>query len=88
IGGRYTNDVRNATFQNYNPFYFVFGGGVGTFNTGPVDLGTQGAAYGASGTPLRYSGSKVTWSAGLNYKPDTRTMIYGKVSTGYKAGGF
>ena len=87
-GARYTHDVRNANFQNYNPFYYVFGGGVGTFNTGPVDLGSQGAAYGATGTPLHYGGSRFTWSAGLDYKPDAGTLVYGKVSTGYKAGGF
>jgi iron complex outermembrane receptor protein len=30
----------------------------------------------------------VTWLAGLNYQPNTDTLLYGKVSTGYKAGGF
>jgi iron complex outermembrane recepter protein len=32
--------------------------------------------------------SKMTWLAGINYKPDADTLVYGKVSTGFKAGGF
>lgn len=31
---------------------------------------------------------KVTWRAGLDYDLDTRSLLYGVVSTGYKAGGF
>lgn len=32
--------------------------------------------------------NKTTWTAGLNYKPDSSTLYYAKVSTGFKAGGF
>jgi iron complex outermembrane receptor protein len=31
---------------------------------------------------------ETTWLAGLNYKLDPDTLIYGKVSTGFKGGGF
>ena len=31
---------------------------------------------------------KVTWRAGLDYDLDRRSLLYGVVSTGYKAGGF
>lgn len=32
--------------------------------------------------------SKVTWKLGLDYDLDSRTLVYGSVATGYKAGGF
>lgn len=32
--------------------------------------------------------NKVTWRAGLDYDLDTYNLLYGTVSTGYKAGGF
>ncbi|MBO6703926.1 MAG: TonB-dependent receptor [Pseudomonadales bacterium] len=32
--------------------------------------------------------SSTDWSLGLDYRPDDTTMYYGKVSSGYKAGGF
>ena len=75
VGGvRYTKDRRSATFFNYG---FAF-------NSGYVQLtGTPPIAV-----PLYYSGDKITWTGGLNYKPNKDTLIYGKVSTGYKAGGF
>ncbi|EGY02559.1 TonB-dependent receptor [Nitrospirillum viridazoti Y2] len=88
VGGRYTSDVRTATFANFNPFYYVFSGGTGAYNTGPTDLSGVASSIGASRLPLHYEGSKFTWLAGLNYKLDADTLIYGKVSTGFKAGGF
>jgi iron complex outermembrane receptor protein len=38
--------------------------------------------------PLKVNDSKVTWLIGLNYKPSDRTLVFAKVSTGFKAGGF
>jgi iron complex outermembrane receptor protein len=32
--------------------------------------------------------NKVTWLAGVNYEPDADTLLYAKVATGFKAGGF
>ncbi len=32
--------------------------------------------------------SNVSWRAGLNWKPDTSTMLYGNVTKGFKAGSF
>jgi iron complex outermembrane receptor protein len=37
---------------------------------------------------LRSSDDKFTWLGGLNYKPDADTLVYAKISTGFKAGGF
>ncbi|WP_245653653.1 TonB-dependent receptor [Novosphingobium rosa] len=87
-GGRYTHDVRNATFRAFNPFYYAFAGGTGAYNTGPINLAPLASQIGYSDVPLHYAGSKATWLAGINYKPNTRTLVYAKVSTGYKAGGF
>ncbi|MEG3765282.1 TonB-dependent receptor [Alteromonas sp. 14N.309.X.WAT.G.H12] len=44
-----------------------------------------------NGDTLNYADrefSKVTWKLGLDYDLDSRTLVYGSVATGYKAGGF
>lgn len=82
VGARYTWDKREGMFNN-------FGSGIGNSasplnNTGPVPI---------TAAPLSVSrpsakAEKFTWLAGLNYKPDDDTLVYAKVSTGFKAGGF
>ncbi|OYZ45702.1 MAG: TonB-dependent receptor, partial [Novosphingobium sp. 16-62-11] len=85
VGGlRYTDDKRSALYKDY-------GGAIANpsnplFNTGSVRPASLG-------TPLRNltlgsAADKLTWLAGVNFKPDPDTLIYGKVSTGFKAGGF
>jgi len=75
VGGvRYTKDSRSAVYRN--------GGFI--FNLGPVKLSPP---FGTT-LNLGFDGSKVSWLGGLNYKPDNNTLVYAKVSTGYKAGGF
>ena len=32
--------------------------------------------------------SRTTWHAGVNYTPDSSTLVYLKADSGYKAGGF
>lgn len=76
-GIRYTDNKRSAIFGNY-PFLV---------NTGfvRVDLTNR------TPTPLPPLGNKedkATWLAGLNYKPNSDTLIYAKVATGFKGGGF
>lgn len=81
-GARYTWDKREGVFNN-------FGGGIATptsplYNTGPVRI---------TANPLSVSrpsaeAQKFTWLLGVNYEPDADTLVYGKVSTGFKAGGF
>lgn len=39
-------------------------------------------------TLLSSQDDKLTWLAGVNYEPDPDTLIYAKVTTGFKAGGF
>jgi iron complex outermembrane receptor protein len=62
---------------------------VGTAYLTPAFVGGTGT------TPIRYipeGGSghwkKFTWHAGLEWTPTSTTLAYGKVDTGYKAGGF
>jgi iron complex outermembrane recepter protein len=38
--------------------------------------------------PLGSEESKTTYLLGLNYTPDDRTLVYAKLSTGFKGGGF
>lgn len=84
IGGlRYTSNSRDATYVNANPFGpsrpFLFA-------TGPSRKNING--INASFVPLGSSDSKVTWLAGLNYKPNSETLLFVKASTGFKGGGF
>ena len=37
--------------------------------------------------PIKFSGHKVTYNLGVNYKPDRDILIYGKYATGYISGG-
>ncbi|BBF72050.1 TonB-dependent receptor [Sphingomonas bisphenolicum] len=75
VGGlRYTKDKRHAVFNNYGF----------RFNSGLVEI----TAPAASPLNLRYKGDRFNYLVGLNYKPNADTLIYGKMSTGYKAGGF
>jgi iron complex outermembrane receptor protein len=75
VGGlRYTKDKRRAVFNNYGF----------QFNSGLVEK----TAPAAVPLNLRYKGDRFNYLVGLNYKPNADTLIYGKMSTGYKAGGF
>ncbi|WP_017669972.1 TonB-dependent receptor [Blastomonas sp. AAP53] len=82
VGARYTDDRRRGVFD-------VYGGAIGQpasplFNTGPRQITAPPIAV---QTPSAKA-DKITWLAGLNYKPDSDTLIYAKVATGFKAGGF
>lgn len=41
-----------------------------------------------SGVPTEGSWNQTTWLLGMDYKIDANKMIFAKISTGYKAGGF
>ena len=101
VGGlRYTNNSREAIYRNAGPFFNpnadIFRG------TTPPPGGAPDAALFNAGVGrknfanLRYlqtlnlasDEDKITWLAGLNYKPNPDTLIFAKVSTGFKGGGF
>jgi iron complex outermembrane receptor protein len=43
---------------------------------------------GAETTPLRFDRNRVTWRAGLAWRPNDDIMLFSTVSTGFKSGGF
>lgn len=82
IGGlRYTDNKRSATYLNVSPFA-----------NGLVGKGSARQDFSKLAVvqrlPLGSNDSKVTWLVGLNYKPNADTLLYAKVSTGFKGGGF
>ncbi|MFM5950203.1 MAG: TonB-dependent receptor domain-containing protein, partial [Novosphingobium sp.] len=87
VGGlRYTDNSRRALYQNGSPF------GAGPpdaylFGTGPARKQFSLMRF-VTRFNLASDENKVTWLAGLNYQPNGETLIYGKVSTGFKGGGF
>ncbi|MEP6869261.1 MAG: TonB-dependent receptor, partial [Novosphingobium sp.] len=93
VGGlRYTDNKRVATYLNVDPFRFSFA----TFSlvTDPYIVGAGPARKDFTKVkylttlPLSSKDSKITWLAGLNYKPNPDTLIFVKASTGFKGGGF
>ncbi|MFT4053607.1 MAG: TonB-dependent receptor [Novosphingobium sp.] len=75
-GVRYTDDKKWARYDNYGFQY-------GTGPTPPAD-----GSPGATTTYPRQGSDKVTWTIGVDYKVAPDSLLYGKVSTGYKGGGF
>ncbi|MFV3127166.1 TonB-dependent receptor [Niveispirillum sp. KHB5.9] len=77
-GLRYTDDAKSATFYNYAA---RFGRGEGTT---PPAFGSPGATI----LNPRSSSDQITGNIGIDWKPAPDSLVYGKVSTGYKSGGF
>ena len=103
-GLRYTDNGRVATYRNAGPFFnrladiykrAPFNGvpppggapDAGLLNAGPARKDFNTLTY-LQTLPLDSKESKVTWLIGVNYKPNDDTLVYAKVSTGFKAGGF
>jgi iron complex outermembrane recepter protein len=80
-GIRYTSDKKSGTLYNC-PFNFV------NYLIGNVTALPGTNCAGVVVTPQSFSGNKVTWNTGVDWHPSTGHLIYGKVSSGYKAGGF
>ena len=81
-GARYTDDSRTGIF----PFY---PGGLGNPSSPLFNTGIRRITAAPQRTDiLRAKADKLTWLVGVNYKPDSDTLVYAKVSTGFKAGGF
>ncbi len=96
VGGlRYTDNKRDALYINGTPFAKFKADGVTFDPTGP-NFTLLGAGPGrkdlnainAQKLPLGSKDNKVTWLAGLNFKPSSDTLVYVKASTGFKGGGF
>ncbi len=78
VGGRYTKDKKSAHQTNL-PGGLTFDE---VITLRPID--TEGAET----TALLSEHNELTWTAGINYQPDSDSLYYGKISKGYKAGGF
>ncbi|MCW1402629.1 TonB-dependent receptor [Novosphingobium sp. MW5] len=98
IGGlRYTDNSRKALYRNASPFgagppdAFTVAAGTPTtdylFQSGPGRKNQLKLPY-RTAFNLTMDESKVTWLAGLNFKPNPDTLVYAKASTGFKGGGF
>lgn len=72
-GIRYTDDFKSGTFYNFSGFM-------------PVKPGIASSA--ATVLPRSAHSSRVTWSAGLDWQVGLSNLLYSKVGTGFKAGGF
>lgn len=88
VGGlRYTDSDREAIYRNASPF------GAGPpdsalFNAGPARKNFANLRYLVTLNLDPGKEDKITWLAGLNYKPNSDTLFFAKMSTGFKAGGF
>ena len=81
VGGRFTNDQRNAFIYKANRISGTspeFGG----INP-PLILGTPATNFRGERTFKEF-----TPRASLSFKPDTNTMVYASYSKGFKGGGF
>ncbi|KUR70824.1 TonB-dependent receptor [Novosphingobium fuchskuhlense] len=88
VGGlRYTDNKRSATYINASPFGPGIPDFAGLIGQGPGRKDLSKLKF-VSTLPLGSKDSKVTWLAGLNYKPNANTLVYVKASTGFKGGGF
>jgi iron complex outermembrane recepter protein len=96
VGGlRYTDNKRKALYINGSPFATFAADGVtripgppnpALFSTGPSRKDVN--AINAQKLNLGNSENKTTWLVGLNFKPNPDTLVYAKVATGFKGGGF
>ena len=85
-GYRYTWDTVEGTTTSWS-YYPLPGGGQYVTNCswkgGAVTNALTDCAFGA-----KLKSSSPNWTIGLDYRPSNAIMIYGKVTRGYKAGGF
>ena len=76
VGGlRYTDNSREAAWRDKAGFF------VGPEQRVLDDTNSFASAF-------TQADNKVTWLAGVNFEPTEDTLVYAKVTTGFKAGGF
>ncbi len=85
-GVRYTDNSRDALYRNASAFGagppdpHLFGNGTDRKDFSQMRFLTT--------LNLGSSDDKVTWLLGVNYQPNPDTLLFAKVSTGFKGGGF
>ncbi|WP_164975664.1 TonB-dependent receptor [Sphingobium fluviale] len=91
-GIRHTSDDKSRLGNTINhanltdPLDYSTGVQPGTTNPGSPATGFQPVRDSLNNASVSYS--KVTWKVGVDYDLTPDTLLYGSVSTGYKAGGF
>ncbi len=80
VGLRYTDDEKDGSFSNVNRNAIAGP----SSPTNPFGLGLRAD----ESADLDFADSQLTWMANLRYTPTADLMLFGTVSTGYKAGGF
>lgn len=93
-GIRYSEDEKSYTFFRRNPDLTVPGPGPCQFfldhaSAGPTGIGNAPNCLllGLNDVPAEFSGNKTDWRIALDYRLSDELMVYGQVSTGYRAGG-
>ncbi len=79
-GVRYTEDEKNRRGSDAQPFAF-------TYPNHPTSF-TQAGVTPLVGVPNHGDWNRTTWLVGADWKVAPDSLLYAKVSTGYKAGGF
>ena len=88
LGLRYSYDEREITAKNYLGNGTVFGDAPGMLNCNVFDeAGVQLSVANCQRT-VSEEFEAPTWRTSLNYTPIDGMLLYGGVSTGYRAGGF
>lgn len=83
LGGRYTKDTKDRTAYDLLAPSFVLG--IPGYPDAPdFSLGVYAPTAGQNSD----SWGEFTWQAGLDYHVAENSMIFAKISTGYKAGGY
>lgn len=86
LGARYVEDYRGITYIEPRT-----GAIAAVASQGPCLLTTIGLPVSPNNcqfTPPEIKFHYVPWTAGLDYKPSRGWLVYGKVSEGYRSGGF
>ena len=85
-GARAVHDERGIDY--YSPRYIAQTGvqlsGASGCALIPAGLDKGGCTYTPPGLKFNYT----PWTLGLDYKPDGKNLIYGKITNGYRSGGF
>ena len=85
-GLRYTKDTKRRVVQFlYWQKNYLEGIAAEPFLSTYTTSAKPGEVEGADPNP---SWSKVIWNIGVEHKPTENSMVYGRISTGYRAGGF
>jgi iron complex outermembrane recepter protein len=87
IGGRFTNDKKSRVTDSVSGTAVSPATPFGAAFVPPAGPG-QPPQIASSSISNKESWSRFNWKAGLDYKINDNSLLYGSVSTGYRAGGF